>query len=256
VNELVSLAEEAATRAGEILLEHFAGSIAGLDTKTSPTDPVSDADRASEAFLLDFIAAKRPGDGVIAEEGGEESSESGLTWVLDPLDGTVNFLYRIPTWCVSIAIDDGSGTIVGVIHDPNRKETFSAIKGRGATLDGTAIHVSEQKDLSRALIGTGFSYESEAREVQAEIVGRVVPAARDIRRGGSAAIDLASLACGRLDGFFEAPMERWDKAAGVLIAREAGAKVTELPPPIDGLPPGVIGANPTLHQALARLLLA
>jgi myo-inositol-1(or 4)-monophosphatase len=256
VNELVTLAEEAATRAGEILLEHFAGSIAGLDTKTSPTDPVSDADRASEAFLLDFIAAKRPQDGVIAEEGGEERSDSGLTWVLDPLDGTVNFLYRIPTWCVSIAIDEGTDTIVGVIHDPNRKETFSAAKGNGAYMNGSAIRVSEETDLSKALIGTGFSYEADAREVQAQLAGRIVPAARDIRRAGSAAIDLSSLACGRLDGFYEAPMERWDKAAGVLIAREAGATVTELPPPKEGLPPGVIGANPTLHQELSNLLLA
>ncbi|MEA2447121.1 MAG: monophosphatase, partial [Actinomycetota bacterium] len=173
-----------------------------------------------------------------------------------PLDGTVNFLYRIPTWCISIAVEDAEGALVGVIHDPNRKETFAAARREGARLNGSPIRVSAQEDLSRALIGTGFSYESDAREVQAELATRVLPRARDIRRGGSAAIDLASLACGRLDGFYEAPMERWDKAAGVLIASEAGATMTELPPPKPGLSPGVIGANPVLHRALSELLLA
>jgi myo-inositol-1(or 4)-monophosphatase len=168
----------------------------------------------------------------------------------------VNFLYRIPVWCVSIAVEDADGALVGVIHDPNRNETFTARRGGGAFLNRSAIKVSDQADLAQALIGTGFSYEAAAREVQAELAARVLPRARDIRRGGSAAIDLSSLACGRLDGFYEAPMERWDKAAGVLIASEAGARMTELPPPQPGLPPGVIGANPTLHRALSELLLA
>ena len=254
--ELLQLATEAAHRAGEILLEHFHRPATGVDTKTTPTDPVSDADRAAEAFLMDFVASKRPDDGVLAEEGGSESSASGLRWVIDPLDGTVNFLYRIPWWCVSIGIEDSDGGLVGVIHNPTRDETFTALRGRGAQLDGSAIQVSTQESLAEALIGTGFAYDSEARSVQAGLVSRVLPIARDVRRSGSAALDLASLACGRLDGFYEAPMEPWDKSAGVLIATEAGATISELPPPTAGLSPGVIGGNERLHSDLRELLLA
>ena len=254
--ELLHLATEAAHRAGEILLQHFSRPATGVDTKSTPTDPVSDADRAAESFLMDFVASKRPDDGVLAEVGGSESSASGLRWVIDPLDGTVNFLYRIPWWCVSIGIEDIDGAIVGVIHNPTREETFAAFRGRGATLNGSTIEVSQKEGLAEALIGTGFAYDSEARTVQAGLVSRVLPIARDVRRSGSAALDLASLACGRLDGFYEAPMEPWDKAAGVLIAREAGATITELPAPKDGLSPGIIGANEALHRELRELLLA
>ena len=254
--ELLDLATEAAHRAGEILLEHFGRPATGVDTKSTPTDPVSDADRAAEAFLMDFVASKRPGDGVLAEEGGSETSDSGLTWVIDPLDGTVNFLYRIPSWCVSIGIEDGDGGVAGVIHDPVHGETFAALRGQGAKLNGSRIEVNRPTKLSEALIGTGFAYVPAARKVQAELVSRVLPVARDVRRSGSAALDLASLACGRIDGFYEAPMEAWDKSAGVLIATEAGATISELPPPIDGLPPGVIGGGEQLHRELRELLLA
>ena len=254
--ELLDLATEAAHRAGEILLEHFSRPAPGVDTKSTPTDPVSDADRAAESFLLDFVASKRPDDGVLAEEGGSESSTSGLTWVIDPLDGTVNFLYRIPWWCVSIGIEDGEDPVAGVIHSPTREETFAALRGGGAKLNGSAIEVSRKESLAGALIGTGFAYDSEARTVQARLVSRVLPIARDVRRSGSAALDLASLACGRIDGFYEAPMMPWDKAAGVLIATEAGATISELPPPKEGLPPGVIGGNEPLHRELRDLLLS
>lgn len=254
--ELLDLATEAAHRAGEILLQHFSRPATGVDTKSTPTDPVSDADRAAESFLMDFVASKRPDDGVLAEEGGSESSASGLRWVIDPLDGTVNFLYRIPWWCVSIGIEDGDGGVAGVIHNPTRDETFAALRGSGATLNGSAIEVNRPKSLAEALIGTGFAYDPEARRVQAGLVSRVLPVARDIRRSGSAALDLASLACGRIDGFYEAPMEPWDKAAGVLIAMEAGATISELPSPREGLSPGVIGGYEPLQRELRELLLA
>ena len=254
--DLLDLAVEAATAAGKLLLEHFERPATGIDTKSSDTDPVSDADRAAERLVIDLITSARPDDGIVAEEGGAETSSSGLTWVIDPLDGTVNYLYRTTAWCVSIAVEDSSGTIVGVVHDPSRKETFTAVKGKGAELNGTAIHVSNETSLSSALIGTGFSYDASARQIQAAQVTRVIPAARDIRRGGSAALDLTAVACGRLDAFFEAPMEAWDKAAGHLIAMEAGAETSELPAPHDGLPPGLIVGPPALHQQLRDLLLA
>lgn len=254
--ELLALAVRAALAAGDVLMDHYGHRATGIDTKSSTTDPVSDADRASERLLLDLITSARPDDGVLAEEGGAETSTSGFTWIVDPLDGTVNYLYRIPVWCVSIAVEDPEGTLVGVVHDPNRAETFTAIRGRGARLNEEPIGVSEAAELDTALIGTGFSYDAEARKVQARLVTRILPRARDIRRGGSAALDLAALACGRLDGFFEAPMEPWDKAAGLLIAREAGAEATALPPPVAGLSPGLIAANPSLHRQLRELLLA
>jgi myo-inositol-1(or 4)-monophosphatase len=255
-SELLALADLAARGAGEILREHFRGPAHGVDAKSTPTDPVSDADRAAESFLIDFISSHRPDDGVVAEEGTNEKSSSGLTWIVDPLDGTVNFLFGIPHWSVSIAVEDDEGGFVGVIFDPNRNEMFTAARGSGAFVNSSPISVSRVDDLSQALIGTGFSYDAEARRVQAEVVGRVLPRARDIRRAGSAALDLASVACGRLDGFYEAPMEPWDKAAGIVIATEAGATISEMPPPKAGLSPGVIAANPALHDQLAGLVLA
>lgn len=243
----------AATQASEILLDYFEGPAQGVSTKSSPTDLVSDADRAAERFLADFIRHERPDDGILGEEGAGKGSSSGLTWVVDPLDGTVNFLFGIPVWCVSVAIEDAEGGLVGVIYDPNKEELFAAERGEGATLNGDDIHVSDTDDLSSALIGTGFSYDSEARRQQADLLRRVLPRVRDVRRAGSAAIDLATLACGRFDGFYEAPMEAWDKAAGILIVREAGGVVSDLEAP-NGLSPGVVAAGPRLHDALRDLV--
>ncbi|MDQ3962468.1 MAG: inositol monophosphatase [Actinomycetota bacterium] len=252
--DLLDIACRAAISAGELLLERFAGAAAGVGSKTTPTDLVSDADRESEQLLVELISSSRPDDGIVSEEGSRASSSSGLTWVIDPLDGTVNYLFRIPWWSVSIALEDATGALVGVVLDPVRNDLFAAVRGAGATLNDEPIHVSTRTELSAALIGTGFAYDARARAVQAEIVTRVLPKARDIRRAGSAALDLASLSCGRLDGFYEAPMEHWDKAAGVLLAREAGAVVTDLPAPY-GLSTGVMAANPQLHEQLSELVL-
>lgn len=252
--ELLKIAVRAARAAGDLLLKRFEGPALGVGSKTTPTDLVSDADRESERLLVDLIASLRPEDGILSEEGSKEGSASGLTWVIDPLDGTVNYLFRIPWWAVSIAVEDASGARAGVVFDPTRGDLFAAARGEGAMLNDVPITVSDRTELSEALIGTGFAYDARARAVQAEIVARVLPKARDIRRAGSAALDLASLACGRLDGFYEAPMERWDKAAGVLIAREAGARVTDLAAP-HGLSTGVIAANPALHERLSALVL-
>lgn len=252
-SDLLDLAHDAARAAGGLLLERFHEKARGIGSKSTPTDLVSDADRDSERLLIERLTSARPDDGILSEEGGRERSVSGITWVIDPLDGTVNYLFGIPWWCVSIAAEDQQGALVGVVHDPVRDETFTAERGRGAAVDGRSIHVGQRTEMERALIGTGFAYDARARKIQAEIVARVLPRARDIRRAGSAALDLAALAAGRLDGFYEAPMERWDKAAGVLIVREAGGLVTELAAPYD-LSPGVIAANPALHAQLARLV--
>lgn len=253
VSDLLDLAVMAATRASDILLEYFEGPAQGVSTKSTPTDPVSDADRAAEAFLLQFFKHERPEDGILAEEGGGRASTSGLTWVIDPLDGTVNFLFGIPVWCVSIAVEDSDGAVAGVVYDPNRDELFAAERGEGATLNGEPIQVTDRAELSSALIGTGFSYDPEVRDSQAVTLSRVLPRVRDVRRAGSAAIDLATLACGRFDGFYEAPMEAWDRAAGVLLVREAGGVVSELSAP-KGLAPGVIAAGPGLHDTLRALV--
>ena len=253
--ELLELATEAAREAGGLLLDHFHRPAAGVEAKSTPTDLVSDADRASEDLIVGLIRRRRPRDGILAEEGGDETSESGFRWVVDPLDGTVNFLFRLPEWSVSIAVEDQEGTRVAVIHNPNRNETFTAIRGSGAELNGKPISVSGKTALAEALIGTGFAYDARARSAQSEILARVLPRVRDIRRAGSAAIDLSSLACGRFDGFYEAPMERWDRAAGELLVAEAGGVVSDLPAPY-GLSTGVIAANPALHDQLRELVLS
>jgi myo-inositol-1(or 4)-monophosphatase len=251
---LLGLALTAAREAGDLLHERFRRPAEGVSSKTSPTDLVSDADRDSETLLLRLIHETRPDDGILAEEGDSSDSRSGVTWIVDPLDGTINFLFGIPQWCVSIAVRDVEGLCAGVVHDPCRQETFSAIRNGGAFLNGKPIHIGKRTDLDSALIGTGFAYDSKARSEQAARLPKLLPAVRDIRRAGSAALDLAWLACGRLDGFFEAPMEPWDKAAGILLVTEAGGVVTELAAPFD-LSPGVIAANPSLHPLLEQVVL-
>jgi myo-inositol-1(or 4)-monophosphatase len=251
---LRDLATDAARRAGALLAERFDRPAQGVGTKSTPTDLVSDADRDAEALLVAIIERERPDDGMLAEEGGARRSSSGLTWILDPLDGTVNFLFGIPVWSVSIAVEDQEGTLVGVVYDPTRAEMFTAVRDEGAALNGRPIRVSESSELSTALIGTGFAYDPAARRVQAALLPRVLPKVRDIRRAGSAALDLSFVACGRLDGFYEGNMEKWDKAAGVLLIREAGGRVTELAAPIEGLSPGLIASGPVLHDALRALL--
>jgi myo-inositol-1(or 4)-monophosphatase len=250
--DLLGLAERAARAAGDLLLDRF-GHVRAVTTKSSPTDLVSDVDRDSESLLLNQIQSARPDDGILSEEGGRESSSSGIRWIIDPLDGTVNYLFGLPQWAVSIAVADPDGLLAGVVFDPSRSEMFSATRGAGATLNGDPIHVSERDDLGTALIGTGFAYDAESRGVQARRMPHLLPLVRDIRRAGSAALDLSSVACGRLDGFFEAPMKPWDRAAGELLVREAGGIVTPLPAPI-GDDEGVIAAGPSLHGPLRGLV--
>ncbi len=249
---LLDLAVRSAQAAGALLLERASGPAIGVTTKSSATDMVSDADRAAERLLLDLLHGERPDDAVLGEEGADRPGSTGLTWVVDPLDGTTNFLYGYPQWAVSVCCEDRDGQLVGCVHDPSRGETFAAVRGGGATLDDGPIRVSEQAGLDRALIGTGFNYDPGVRASQAAALAAVLPAVRDVRRGGSAALDLAWTACGRLDGFWEAGLQHWDWAAGVLLVREAGGVVTS-GPTAHG-PGGHVASGPALHEALVALV--
>jgi myo-inositol-1(or 4)-monophosphatase len=236
--------------AGELLLERYGGPARGVESKSSATDLVSEADRVSEAAVRELLAAERPDDGLLAEEGSEQDSASGRRWVIDPLDGTINYLYRLPTWCVSVALEDAQGSAVAVVHDPLREETFTAERGRGARLNGQEIHVSGEERPERALIATGFSYSADVRASQAEVLGRVLPGFRDIRRAGAAALDLAYLAAGRLDGYYERGLHPWDWAAARLIVTESGGAVAEL----SGEPMGLAAASPGLLPKLLAVV--
>jgi myo-inositol-1(or 4)-monophosphatase len=173
---------------------------------------------------------------------------------VDPLDGTINYLYGIPHWSVTLACADRDGAIVGVVRDPSRGETFVAERGRGAFVGDRRLAVSAENDLGRALVATGFGYESRLRQMQGRAVARVLPAVRDIRRFGSAALDLAWVAAGRYDGYFETGVNAWDVEAGILLVREAGGRIARLDGIGDDRRPAVVASNSALHEDLRRLL--
>ena len=191
---LLDLAVRVARAAGAELLSRY-GRIEGLDTKSSATDPVSDADRASEALMVRMLLAERPDDGLIGEEGASRASASGITWVIDPLDGTVNYLYELDSFSVSIAAEDAEGGLVGAVFDPVMDRIYTAVRGGGAFADGRPLHANEPVALDRALLGTGFGYSAERRAAQGAIIARLLPAIRDIRRFGSAALNLLRGRC-------------------------------------------------------------
>ncbi|WP_165989105.1 inositol monophosphatase family protein [Streptomyces sp. YIM 98790] len=231
---MLQLALEAARRAGELLRDGRPADLGVTATKSSPIDVVTEMDVAAEKLITGYLAEHRPEDAVLGEESGDSRGRSGVRWVIDPLDGTVNYLYGLPGWAVSIAAEVDGETVVGVVEVPMRHETFSAVRGRGAhRRGGTGADAADDwrrlrcrpsPPLSQALIATGFNYVTAVRTAQAEVVRRLLPLVRDIRRGGAAAVDLADLAAGRLDGFYERGLHPWDLAAGELIAVEAGAR--------------------------------
>jgi myo-inositol-1(or 4)-monophosphatase len=251
--ELRALAESVARDAGALLRESFRGPELRIVSKSTPTDLVSEADHAAEHLIRERLAAARPDDGVLGEEGGDRRGTSGLRWVVDPLDGTINFLFGLPQWAVSIACEDDDGALVGVVYDPERNELFAAERGGPATLDGRPINGSTKEDLATALIGTGFGYDAEVRRAQAAVAARLLPQVRDIRRFGAAAIDLVWTACGRLDAYYEHGLNAWDLAAGALICQGAGLTVRHLDP-VGPSNPGVVVGPPTLVDALTPLL--
>jgi myo-inositol-1(or 4)-monophosphatase len=234
----LELAERAARAAGEVVMSYFGRAAEGLESKTSPTDPVSDADREAEKTIREMLLNNRPEDGLIGEEGSHEAPANGRTWIVDPLDGTVNFLYGLRTWAVSIALEDAEGLAVGVVFNPVDGECFSALRGEGAALNGEEIRVTSCPALDRAMVATGFSYEADRRREQAELLVGLLPMIRDLRRAGAAALDLASVGAGGVDAFYARGLTRGHAAAARLLVKEAGGVVSDL----EGEPPGVVAA--------------
>jgi myo-inositol-1(or 4)-monophosphatase len=225
--ELLAVAIEAADAAATELRPRFGHRQAGVRSKSSPTDLVSDADVSAESAIRSVLARRRPGDAILGEEGGA-TGDGDLRWVVDPLDGTINFLYGIPAFAVSVACEDAAGAVVGIVLDPLREECFAATRTGPATLNGQPIEASDSDDLGQAMVATGFGYDSRVRARQAEVVTRVLPRVRDIRRVGAAAVDLSWCACGRFDAYYERGVHQWDVSAGRLIAARAGLEVREL----------------------------
>ncbi|MFF8811149.1 inositol monophosphatase family protein [Streptomyces pactum] len=251
--ELLSVALEAAERAGALLRDGRPADLGVASTKTSPIDVVTEMDLAAERLITDFLAERRPDDGVLGEEGASTPGSSGVRWVVDPIDGTVNYLYGLPSWSVSIAAERDGVTLVGVVAAPMRRETYHAVLGGGAHRNGERVRVRPTPPFEQALLGTGFAYLARRRAAQAEVLRTLLPRVRDIRRGGSAAIDLCDVACGRLDAYYERGLNPWDLAAGELIAREAGALTGGRPGrPADG--DLTVAAVPGLFEELQALL--
>ncbi|GGU56853.1 inositol monophosphatase family protein [Streptomyces lavendofoliae] len=253
LSELLDLALEAGRRAGALLRDGRPADLGVAATKSSPIDVVTEMDIAAEKLITDFLAEHRPDDGLLGEEGAAAEGVSGVRWVVDPLDGTVNYLYGLPTWAVSIAAERDGETLVGVVEVPMRGETFRAVLGGGAFLGDRPIRCRPAPPLDQALVSTGFNYVAEVRAHQADVAQRLIPRLRDIRRGGSAATDLCDVAAGRLDGYYERGLSPWDLAAGALIAREAGALTGGRP----GTPPTgelAVAAPPGVFEPLQALL--
>jgi myo-inositol-1(or 4)-monophosphatase len=224
-----------------------------VETKSSSTDLVSQVDRDSERLIVERLSTIRPDDAVLAEEGTLRNGTSGVRWVIDPLDGTTNYVYGYPAFAVSIAVEIDGEPRIGVVYDSSAGHCYQAITGFGAFCDGQPLHVSGQEDISSSLVATGFSYDADQRELQGSVVAVVLGRVRDIRRAGSAALDLCQLAAGHLDAYWELDNALWDYAAGCTIAREAGAEVL-FPPGAHGRGPAVVAANSSLMPSFLGLL--
>jgi myo-inositol-1(or 4)-monophosphatase len=238
-----------------------------VSSKSTPTDLVSEADLAAERALRELLSSRRPEDGFLGEEGGSTQGASGLEWVVDPLDGTVNFLFGIPQWCVSVAVRDEHATLAGAVYDPNRGELFTAVRGGPSLLHAGGARVelqgrgaeegtgagAEDARLATAMVATGFAYDARVRAAQARVVERLLPRVRDIRRAGSAALDLCWTAAGRYDAYFERTVKQWDIAAGALICEGAGLQVLELPVH-EQLPWGILVARGALAAPLMEIV--
>ncbi|MCF3181194.1 inositol monophosphatase [Streptomyces polychromogenes] len=251
--ELLDVGLEAARRAGELLRDGRPADLAVAATKSSPIDVVTEMDLAAEKLITGILAERRPGDGLLGEEGADVVGTSGVRWVVDPLDGTVNYLYGLPAWGVSIAAEYRGETVVGVVAAPMRGETYHAVLGGGAWSGSARLSCRAAAPLDQALVATGFGYLKSRREHQADVARRIIPVVRDVRRGGSAALDLCDVAAGRLDGYYERGLNPWDFAAGELIAREAGALTGGRPgEPLSG--ELAVAASPAVFASLQPLL--
>lgn len=262
--ELLDIARTIALEAGELIARRRSEGVLVADTKSSSIDVVTFADRECEEFVKSRLAELRPEDGFYGEEGGDSTGTSGLTWIVDPIDGTVNYLYGIPQFAVSIAVVEGTpdpGTwkqLAGVVFNPMNDELYFASLGGGAFLTKAGktspLAVNQETLLAHTLLATGFAYSSELRAEQADVLTRILPAVRDIRRAGAASLDLCAVAAGQLDAYYERDTKPWDYAAGSLVLREAGGVVGGL----DGAPEGrdmLLAANPHLFSQIEKLLL-
>jgi myo-inositol-1(or 4)-monophosphatase len=268
---LLDLAVDTAREAGRMLTTgRPPGRLEVAGTKSSPTDVVTEMDRASERLIIERIRAARPGDYFLGEEGGaagpaggwRDTAQAGtpVRWIIDPIDGTVNYLYGLPDWAVSIAAEQGGAVVAGTVYVPKRDELFTAVTGGGAWLEtggGRAgpLSCASGVPLAQALVATGFGYSAARRAVQGEVLAALVTRVRDIRRGGSAAVDLCSVAAGRVDAFFERGINYWDRAASGLIAEEAGATVAGLRGK-PASPDFTLAAGPGLFGELHDLLVS
>lgn len=257
---LLDLVREIAVRAAEFALDARRAGVSVEATKSSAVDIVTAVDRDTETLIRSLILEARPDDGIVGEEEARHVGTSGLDWIVDPIDGTVNFLYGIPAWAVSIAVaegaaDDGTGgrTVAGVVVNPVNGELFEASVDGGARLRGREMAVNTDVPLSEALVGTGFGYRAERRREQAEVLLELLPQVRDIRRIGSASLDLCALAAGRIDAYYERGLNVWDHAAGALIAREAGARVAGVGGGVESKAL-IVAAAPGLYEELAAAL--
>ena len=245
--DLLALATTIARSAGDLLGKR--PEVFDVNQKSSTVDFATQMDIASEKLIVDAILAARPNDGIFGEEGSERTGTTGITWVIDPLDGTVNYFYGMPGWNVSIAVKDAEGVQVGVVYAPTINGLWQGVKDGGSTYNGKAIACNDPIALDRALVATGLSYDIAKRTGQAELLSRLIPRIRDIRRNGAAAVDLCMVAMGALDAYYELGTKEWDHAAGGLIAQEAGALVTGR---LGGEPNEemVIAAGASLHAQL------
>lgn len=265
LDALRALAVQIAADAGDFAFEarHSLGAGRRVPhaTKSSAVDPVTEFDRRAEALVVERLRTERPDDSIVGEEGANHRGSNDLEWHIDPIDGTVNYVYDLPGWCTSVAVLRSGEPVAAAVYAPalghRRGTMFSASRGGGVSLGDEPVSVSDADDLATSLVATGFSYHlDDHRRRQAERIARILPHVRDIRRMGSAALDLAFVAAGRLDGYFEEFLSSWDLAAGVLMVREAGGVVTAF----DGSdldvtdPHGVVAAGAPLHAPISRLL--
>ena len=253
LNEYLEYAIMLAKGAGDILMEYFRGNHLDIRTKLNNSDVVTAADKASEKYIISSIHDRFPDHGIMAEESGEENSERVWRWVIDPLDGTTNFSQGLPVFCVSIALEYEGNPVVGVIYAPYLGELFHAIKGGGAFLNGRRIRCSNKGALSQAVVSTGVPYDKKSNpDNNLDEIVRIVPEVRGMRRMGAAAIDLSYVAAGFFDAYWELNLKRWDVAAGILIALEAGADVCSIR---DNRNYSILASCPALTNVMKRILI-
>lgn len=262
LTELRSVAHKTARAAGQEIVRLREAGVEVAHTKSSEVDIVTAADTAAEALIVASLRQARPHDGILGEEGHSLTGTTGITWVIDPIDGTVNYLYGIPAYCVSVAATvadasaygDGRRPIASAVYNPVTGEMFSAAEGHGATMNEAPIRVGDRTDLATSLVATGFGYTAERRAMQARVLQHIITEVRDIRRIGSAAYDLCLVASGRLDGYVEMGIQPWDWAGAALIATEAGALTQGITPQVPAGSNLFIAGNPSLVPQLQSLL--